>query len=656
MIDKSLSRKELQQLYNQAKEAYYNGEEIMSDADFDELESLLGLENKSYVGSKNSKKLNYTCKHSFIMGSLSKIQIKEDTKTGQINWEYAAETITKFLNKSSGTSVYETTPKLDGCSFSTEFINVGGKAVLKSCATRGDGTYGKDIRNWFLPQLKTDYWSKIDDAVNALCEEDSDDILCIRGEILIPQTTFGEEYSSSFTNPRSFVAGTISAKWDDNDDKLMSNVSNLHFVCYDYRTVDADTQEFTELSWMNPSDPTYKFISKYLNHIGELPDKEYCQVHDYNGSISVEELQEFYNEYDVYRKHISPYALDGIVIKPAASSRKYNDNKARPDDCIAMKFLPMLNPTEIVDIQWKVGKTGEYSPVAILKPIYLDGKKIVRASLHNYGYIISQGAGIGAMVQVVLSGDIIPQINHIIKPSKNNNSFAMPHDSYIKDNIHLMKKMENIDVMYNKFCTSIKVLNINGIGNKIATKLFFEIKQSPNILDYMNNHIYDLIYNKWGNTKTSNNIINALQNKQQILTLPEIIESCSFENCGPKNALWLAKKISGLNITNNGIPSSIIKLAESTEFNNIIKKYIRYFSIPLFVENKEYNKIPIIMTGDTSNTRYKTKKDWIHAHPQYIETTSWKDCKILFTNDLNSKSGKMLKAKKYNIEIKIYSD
>ena len=99
MIDKSLSRKELQQLYNQAKEAYYNGEEIMSDADFDELESLLGLENKSYVGSKNSKKLNYTCKHSFIMGSLSKIQIKEDTKTGQINWEYAAETITKFLNK-----------------------------------------------------------------------------------------------------------------------------------------------------------------------------------------------------------------------------------------------------------------------------------------------------------------------------------------------------------------------------------------------------------------------------------------------------------------------------------------------------------------------------------------------------------------------------
>ena len=242
MIDKSLSRKELQQLYNQAKEAYYNGEEIMSDADFDELESLLGLENKSYVGSKNSKKLNYTCKHSFIMGSLSKIQIKEDTKTGQINWEYAAETITKFLNKSSGTSVYETTPKLDGCSFSTEFINVGGKAVLKSCATRGDGTYGKDIRNWFLPQLKTDYWSKIDDAVNALCEEDSDDILCIRGEILIPQTTFGEEYSSSFTNPRSFVAGTIGAKWDDNDDKLMSNVSNLHFVCYDYRTVDAETQ------------------------------------------------------------------------------------------------------------------------------------------------------------------------------------------------------------------------------------------------------------------------------------------------------------------------------------------------------------------------------------------------------------------------------
>ena len=41
-------------LYEAAKEAYYNGEPIMTDLEFDELEKELGLENKSYIGTKIS--------------------------------------------------------------------------------------------------------------------------------------------------------------------------------------------------------------------------------------------------------------------------------------------------------------------------------------------------------------------------------------------------------------------------------------------------------------------------------------------------------------------------------------------------------------------------------------------------------------------------
>ena len=70
----NLSRKEKLELLNRAKDAYYNsGEEILNDTEYDELEAELGLENKNYVGSKHG---NYTVKHSFIMGSLAKIQIK----------------------------------------------------------------------------------------------------------------------------------------------------------------------------------------------------------------------------------------------------------------------------------------------------------------------------------------------------------------------------------------------------------------------------------------------------------------------------------------------------------------------------------------------------------------------------------------------------
>ena len=68
-------------------------------------------------------------------------------------------------------------------------------------------------------------------------------------------------------------------------------------------------------------------------------------------------------------------------------------------------------------------------------------------------------------------------------------------------------------------------------------------------------------------------------------------------------------------------------------------------------------KIPIIMTGDPSECcGYDTKKHWLEAHPQYVETSKWSDCKILFTNDLNSTTGKMRKAEKYGVEVKKYFD
>jgi hypothetical protein len=88
-------------------------------------------------------------------------------------------------------------------------------------------------------------------------------------------------------------------------------------------------------------------------------------------------------------------------------------------------------------------------------------------------------------------------------------------------------------------------------------------------------------------------------------------------------------------------------------------QYVSKFNINMENEettNDNVEQTPIIMTGDTSNTQYATKKDWLKAHPQYVETTSWTECKILFTNDLNSQSSKMKKALKKNIQIKVYDD
>ena len=100
------------ELYDKAKEAYYNGEPIMTDAEFDQLEAEIGLVNKGYIGTHHQK--SYTVKHPFIMGSLSKVQIKEDDNHN-VDWSGFQEKVMTYLRKSMGFGkenwFYVVTPK-----------------------------------------------------------------------------------------------------------------------------------------------------------------------------------------------------------------------------------------------------------------------------------------------------------------------------------------------------------------------------------------------------------------------------------------------------------------------------------------------------------------------------------------------------------------
>ena len=71
-----------------------------------------------------------------------------------------------------------------------------------------------------------------------------------------------------------------------------------------------------------------------------------------------------------------------------------------------------------------------------------------------------------------------------------------------------------------------------------------------------------------------------------------------------------------------------------------------------FHKEENTRKIPIIMTGKPQN--YKTKAAFLEANPQYTETTSWDNVKIIFTGDLSSTSSKMKKAQSKGIEIRLY--
>ena len=206
MIDK-----EKLELYYKAKEAYYNGQEIMTDYEFDELEKELGLENKAQVGTKHNP--SYTIKHPYIMGSLSKIQIHKD-KDGNIDWQKYYNEILKYTNKQCN---YIITPKFDGCSFEVVVRN----NKIQSISSRGDGNYGKDLKSHlskFIPQ----------ELLNI------DGYYTLRGEVLIGKEIFENKYAEQFTNPRSFVSGILNRDYSD-DTEFQTMLNDLSIVIYDYR-------------------------------------------------------------------------------------------------------------------------------------------------------------------------------------------------------------------------------------------------------------------------------------------------------------------------------------------------------------------------------------------------------------------------------------
>lgn len=203
------------ELYNRAKQAYYDGSPIMEDFEFDELENRLGLENRSYIGARHNP--SYTIKHPFIMGSLSKVQIKQDSN-GYIDWNEYLGQVKKYV----GSNLLIVTPKYDGCSFEMYFEN----KKLVSVSTRGDGEYGKDIK------LHLSYISKRIEAEAEKYLECEPTVL--RGEVLIDKTVFKEKYSD-FVNPRSFVSGLLNRDYDENDIHLTEMLKDLSIVIYDVR-------------------------------------------------------------------------------------------------------------------------------------------------------------------------------------------------------------------------------------------------------------------------------------------------------------------------------------------------------------------------------------------------------------------------------------
>jgi DNA ligase (NAD+) len=271
--------------------------------------------------------------------------------------------------------------KFDGTAICLTYRN----GRLFRALTRGDGVVGDDVIANVLQianvprQLKGSGWP----------EEFE-----IRGEILMPYESFDrlnkereDNEEPPFANPRNAASGSL--KLTD-----PAEVGRRGLMCTLYH-IPAQSVSFE----------THSAALDAAESWG-LPVSGERRIVD-----GIDGIEEYIRHWDIARKYL-PYATDGIVIKinELAYQNALGYTAKSPRWAVAFKFQAEEALTELVSIDYQVGRTGAVTPVANLKPVQLAGTVVKRATLNNEDFMRQMDVRVGDYVKVIKGGEIIPKI------------------------------------------------------------------------------------------------------------------------------------------------------------------------------------------------------------------------------------------------------
>jgi NAD-dependent DNA ligase len=126
----------------------------------------------------------------------------------------------------------------------------------------------------------------------------------------------------------------------------------------------------------------------------------------------------------------------------------------------------------VVDVIWSPSKDGYLKPRVQIMPVHLGGVTIKYATGFNAKFIEENKIGIGAIIQLIRSGDVIPKIQSVTQPAEN---AKMPNEEYEWNDTHvdvLLKNAENNSVVLVKNIAGFfKGLEVDGLGAKNVEKM-----------------------------------------------------------------------------------------------------------------------------------------------------------------------------------------
>ena len=629
---------------NRASEFYYNtGQPIMSDYEFDQkLEELRQWEEETGIILSNSPTHNVgysvadelkEVEHNHPMLSLDKTK--------------SVDELIEFIgNKDCFLSV-----KADGLTTSLHYIN--GKLI--GAETRGDGVRGTECLQNVLTMK------------NIPKEIPYKDELIIDGETIIGWDTFREindklPEDKKYKHPRNLVSGSLQLL-----DSKEAASRNMRFVAW--RVIKGFEHKTPSKDLFKAKDIGFEIIpilkSPRINQKEELV-------------ILLNQIRESANSYNI------PY--DGAVM--AVDDYKIAESMGRTDKffrhSMAYKYEDELFETVLTDIEWNTSKTGLINPVAIFKPVDLNGAITTRATLHNVTYIKDMMLGIGDRIRVYRSNMVIPKVHDSIDKSGN---FNIPDKCPICGQPTRIVKENDSEVLVciNDNCkgkllgklthaVSRDMLNIDGLSEATIEK-FINLGWLNSIKDiyHLSDHENEMKTIEGFGKKSVEKLLLSIEQSRKT-SLERFLYSLSISLLGKSVSMMIADSvdydfdtfidemtikgaeyfrhlpgigdalINSLNAYWENHYSDILQLANEFTFE---KSNMILDEIPKTLQGKTF-----VVTGSVHHykNRDELKAD-IVAHGGTVVSSVSSKTSYLINNDINSTSSKNQKAKSLNIPI-----
>lgn len=385
MEEKLLQMKSLVERLNQASDSYYNGKgELMTDYEWDALfDQLKRLEEETGE----------------ILPDSPTNRVSEDSIVGKKEeHEFAALSLAKTKQVSDLVKWAEDRPiwiswKLDGLTLVVTYD--GGK--LTKIVTRGNGHIGTNITH-LAPAI-----SGIPATISEIGH------LVVRGEAVISYADFEQfiiESEGDYANPRNLASGSLTLK--DIDEVKQRHIQWIPF------TLVYTERELT--SWGERM--------QMLKDLGMNPVERERIDHPTTENIQLE-IDKF-TEKVTSKKN--PFPVDGLVIcyddtAYAATGSVTGHHATRAG--FAFKWQDEHAETELDHIEWSCA-ASTITPVAVFKPVELEGTTVQRASLCNVSECERLGIGDkGTRLQVIKANKIIPKVINITEVV---GSFVIPDE------------------------------------------------------------------------------------------------------------------------------------------------------------------------------------------------------------------------------------